>query len=85
MTEDEAKRRWCPFAASRVLVIPGPNPVVKAYSPEDSAQDIRSVSGNCVASFCMAWRWDILSSPDGALRRQQGQGRCGLAGEVRVQ
>ncbi len=44
MTEDEAKTKWCPFARpDQSVAFKGAN---------------FSRKGDCIASACMAWRWD---------------------------
>ena len=55
MTEDEARKRWCPFARSRSM----------EYATEDSGRAMVARIGPgeehpstfCIASACMAWRW----------------------------
>jgi hypothetical protein len=68
MTENEAREKWCPFAR------------VSAYdhSPnKDSGGNIRP-GAYCIASRCMAWRWDLDTDPPTA---EPTEGYCGLAGE----
>jgi hypothetical protein len=68
MTEEEAKRMWCPFA--RVIDITGKG---GGNRWDDSGKPFTSPSGSlCMASNCMAWRWQSALSDDGY---------CGLAGK----
>lgn len=65
MTEDEASRKWCPFAASRVVTCEttgGMTMMNFQHRPDQQGPTVL-----CIASDCMAWR------PDG--------GYCGLAGK----
>lgn len=52
MTEEEAKQRWCPFA--RLGNEPGCNrwPTPAERNEEEDSRAL------CIASDCMAWRWD---------------------------
>jgi hypothetical protein len=68
MTEADAILRWCPFAASRSA----------QYGAKTTAFIIDGESAprtTCVASSCMAWRWDVRSAVE-----KLSQGHCGLAG-----
>lgn len=55
MTEDEAKRRWCPFGR-------------KVSSPWSQGKDFPAVNRDqndhaetmCLGSLCMSWRWEPL-------------------------
>lgn len=76
MTEDEARRKWCPFA--RVPDggnVPGAVTATNRHAGRKTGADgkPRILRGNamCIASECMAWRWTSV----------QG-GICGLAGPV---
>lgn len=65
MTPEEAGKKWCPFAASRVVTVPtltGP-PTVAAFGEGPST--------TCVASDCAAWVWSEPAT-DGA---------CGLTND----
>lgn len=77
LTEEEAQKRWCPF--SRMML--GDN---GAYNRD--WRDINST--NCIASQCMAWRWELITEfasdetqPIKIVSRKTGNGFCGLAGE----
>lgn len=63
MTEDEAKQKWCPQ--------------VRFSQWTDQMLSNRSdFSGatNCLASGCMAWRWEDIAM------RKPIDGYCGLSG-----
>jgi hypothetical protein len=62
MTEDEARKLWCPFARDAIEA-------QGTYNRLDDGEAPNSCW--CLASGCMAWRWDSL-----------GQGHCGLAGAL---
>jgi hypothetical protein len=72
LTEEDARWRWCPFA--RVTdagdhVVNRDGTLGKLGKPEAGTY--------CVASDCMAWRWEINEVG----RRSSGnRGYCGLAG-----
>jgi hypothetical protein len=68
MTEDEAKTKWCPFAR-----IADGEPSVAVNRPEPYG-DVP----HCLASFCMAWRWALVSQ---SAQVNRPDGYCGLAGE----
>lgn len=57
MTEDEAKTKWCPFAApvinDRLMIIPTGRTVTL-----DGDGRLDSLNRNCIGSACMAWRRD---------------------------
>jgi hypothetical protein len=59
MTEDEAKQRWCPFARYEAFKA-GVNRSRDVPIPKPTL---------CLASDCMAWRWED---------RADGDGYCGL-------
>lgn len=71
MTEDEAKKKWCP--QTRV------NGASHSYNVEwhtnrPSIADVDSKDfDRCAGSACMAWRWLAVSHP-------LTGGYCGLAG-----
>jgi len=60
MTEDEAKKKWCPMY--RVSV--EPNGSADNRGKYDTVNNYR-----CLASFCMAWQWDVV---------HPNYGYCGL-------
>ena len=80
MTEDEAKTKWCPYAR---LVSGGGAGFNRAAPPDIDAAPMISVAVCCIASECMAWRWE---PSDGDMARQYNNpnadrhGFCGLAG-----
>lgn len=75
MTEDEAKKRWCPFA--RLYNMNRAHEMVSAPEPEWPAQCA------CIASACMAWRWTdpLYQNPALAELNKDRNGHCGLAGK----
>lgn len=84
MTEEEAKSKWCPFSASRVvsrLKNDG-----EAYTAWIVSQESGDHGVLCIGSDCMAWREteapsDPLRHNDGSLTyAKPAHGFCGLAG-----
>lgn len=75
MTEAEAKLRWCPWAASRIMTWPASATTrnTSMFVPEGE----EAPRPTCVASFCMAWRWH--GNADG--ERDPDSGFCGIAGK----
>ena len=72
LTEDEARKRWCPFAKA-----PGTyedhttkEPGVASFNRNDGGYPFGPCY--CLASRCMAWRW---INP-----RDSEKGFCGLSG-----
>jgi len=86
MTEDEARQKWCPFF--RVISLPG------TVADNLGAKRGGSLSGDCLASDCMAWRWNALQvvtakeMGTGAIKDSTDTftaecgGYCGLAGKL---
>lgn len=75
MTEEQARQRWCPFAASRAIknrTDEGFDFLVNFTGPAPH----ETVSPLCLASDCMAWRWDVVVQTKASL----SEGHCGLAG-----
>ena len=83
LTEDDAKKKWCPFARSpKWEDANGPAINRKGSGEMDSGS-------RCIASACMAWRWFDEESDDhpgmtharitGDLTLRRGY--CGLAGK----
>ena len=95
MTEEEAKEKWCPHSmagtgraiSSMILLASGKTTMREAEKYADDNEN----SDNCIASKCMAWRWnapaDIMAADGGVYQspmpepRSETHGYCGLAGE----
>ena len=60
MTEEEAKTRWCPMYIQH----------------GDSLNPKTLERGNCIASDCMLWRWDVPVK--GHPQDTDKYGHCGL-------
>jgi hypothetical protein len=70
LNEQVAKTKWCPFARST----DGGDDEVQAVSVNRLRDGVPDPWCLCIASECMAWRWD----------RSDDTGWCGLAGNVGV-
>lgn len=95
VTEEEAKKRWCPFAKYAAA---GPHPswpeMPTIIAPQSRAwglaQDSCAFPQNCIASECMAWRkqesaaFALKANAEfertGAIL-ESTEGFCGLAGK----
>src|ERR1700761_4286309 len=97
MTEEEAVTKWCPFvrAATNTGNTSWSWLADAGYEPESVRNAARS-SNRCIATDCMAWRWDepwTSQTEEGQggdvvirLKRKPGEPRlgfCGLAVAVR--
>ena len=74
MTEDEARKKWCPMGRERFTehICSGSgniNPEAVNHKPDKTL---------CIASECMLWRWDGVRI-EGA--EDAWDGHCGLAGK----
>ena len=70
-TEEEAKKKWCPFVRSGLV-----NGASVNRNLEDVETSFISWDGEntCLGSKCMMWRW---VDGEGNVKGQQGS--CGLA------
>lgn len=78
MTEEEARKRWCPF--SRPVM---PRAEDCGFQPGNRTEDNQIWSANrCIASECMAWRWQYRDEVTGEPQAMgQLRGYCGLGGK----
>ncbi len=74
-TEEEARKKWCPF--SRQAVVVSRDPVMAATANRDCGEHYGAENCNCIASDCMAWR----KMSDAYCNGEDGDGFCGLAGQ----
>jgi hypothetical protein len=86
MTEDEARQKWCPFARIAKFVRnteTGEPTGVVASGNRFLAADGPLSDAPCIASQCMAWRWNAIVAPgvEGVAGVKLDVGYCGLAGE----
>mgnify|MGYP000505886524 CR=1 FL=1 len=69
LTEEEARKKWCPASrASNANLTAGVN-----RRPSNKVDP----DCYCIASDCMAWRWQPAYPP---AAKDERQGFCGLAG-----
>ena len=66
LTEEEAKTKWCPF----VPPVRGDNELINP---------LNRFGAPCIASQCMAWRWEEIIAHANDYTKK---GFCGLAGKV---
>ena len=86
MTEDDARKRWCPMA--RVCVVGPDGEHMTSFNRTcSSSDDIDSFQTNgpmkCIASDCMMWKWKLEPSRAELLNAQANAGQvengyCGL-------
>ncbi|HVC28014.1 MAG TPA: hypothetical protein VNF48_00530 [Gammaproteobacteria bacterium] len=78
LTPAQASKRWCPFVRIREYqegAMEG-TAVNRSFDSADSAAN----GSLCLASGCMAWRWDLGHDWEDEERRDEPRGSCGLAG-----
>ena len=76
LTEDEARAKWCPFARL-------PHGLNRVGSASLDDGPLISAAVCCIASVCMAWRWNEpwrAQHPDET--ELDNRGFCGLAGRI---
>lgn len=78
LTPAQASKRWCPFVRIREYQEGGieGTAVNRSFDSLDSAAN----GSLCLASGCMAWRWDVGHEWEDEERRDEPRGYCGLAG-----
>jgi hypothetical protein len=89
MTEEQATTKWCPYTRvapsdmgakddDKSFNVPNGAPVCNRIQVAGSKRPGMTHAMNCIASACMAWRWDdeLLPKP-----HRLSQGHCGLAGK----
>lgn len=69
MTEDEAKTKWCPHARALFVGNAGPHPPSNRFGTTHGPGTPERWNSNpegsrCIASACMAWRWEKVPNPD---------------------
>jgi hypothetical protein len=72
MTEEEARKKWCPFA--RVLITGGDDENITMTSANRIPYHSSKGAESCIASECMAWRYNKNNVDD-------DRGYCGLVGK----
>jgi hypothetical protein len=80
MTEDEARKMWCPFVRVADSLDATPPAANCTAGPDaDRTPDWAS----CVGSLCMAWRLkEPLTVHEIEYYGGKAQGYCGLAGKI---
>ena len=77
MTEDEAKKKWCPFSRAIDFAVDENGDNHYATTNRNYLGDPNPES-YCLASKCMAWRFDRFVEDDNG--KLWADGHCGLAG-----
>jgi hypothetical protein len=81
MTEDEARKKWCPqvrFVISDKFGLTFNNRI-NSQAELSAQQDGRPTASRCIASRCTAWRWIKPAQRKGRAVKH-ACGYCGLAG-----
>lgn len=87
MTEDEAREKWCPDARYAGQDDDGGANRWKQNLTADEPHALNPIPCRCIASQCMAWRWQNLTRhyPWGSVNvggsNDPRKGYCGRAGK----
>lgn len=73
MTEDEAKTKWCPFVRRAFRF----SAIDDLAVPVNRGAEGKIGGCQCIASACIAWRWEIEFSASGRAKVSD-EGYCGL-------
>lgn len=76
MTEDEARKKWCPMVRTGLTAGMAVNHHIGSSRHIMQAGDVHDET-RCVASDCMMWRWRVVE----VLWVSHTDGYCGLAGK----
>jgi hypothetical protein len=79
ITEDQAKERWCPFARYAIFSRHGQSSAANRLG-DDNGLHINHKSCRCIASQCMAWRWERIVDENliEAIKRYRSETGAGL-------
>lgn len=79
VTEDEARKKWCPHAR-----LTSPSGDSRSWNRVMRATPGFEDYPHCIASECMAWRWDdrFEGAPAQWVGYSDTHGYCGLAGKA---
>lgn len=92
MTEEEAKKKWCPFArAQQFQSVHNVSSAIGEPVADNPAVNRDTMNVNCIGSACMAWRvsemayfdrWGrpVKATDNAAVKEKDLGGICGLAG-----
>jgi hypothetical protein len=76
VTEEEARERWCPFARAYDLLNCDGDAEYRPVTVNRQRGRAPDEDCLCIASNCMAWRWE----PNAEFSSYSRRGFCGLAG-----
>jgi len=57
LTEEQAKEKWCPFTRAVATFKNGDDTVCASYNRAITSWELMEYT-HCIASGCMAWRWE---------------------------
>ncbi|CAB4165151.1 hypothetical protein UFOVP833_31 [uncultured Caudovirales phage] len=75
MTEDEAKTKWCPFA--RQATVFSREGATGGTANRDGPHHYGVPNVECIASACMAWRWEDEDAYDQRLTEWEDAANIG--------
>ena len=78
LTEEEARKRWCPFARAVAPVVDTHANTTGGTTANRGADGAPDPDCRCLASGCMAWR--VIHPTISTDSSQPARGICGIAG-----